>query len=253
MIKVEILFPEICNLYGDLQNIDYLKKSSDEIEIVEDNLIDEPYFLNNVPDLIYMGTLTEKSQNFAIEKLRPYRKRLMELIESGVHFLITGNALEIFGTEIIDDNLTKEEGLEIFPFMAKRNMMNRFNSLYLGDFDTDDLNNTKIKIVGYKSQFTQGYFLKNYNTNLSGDLGYMFDTERGTGLNPEIMEEGLRYKNFMGTYLLGPLLILNPPFTKWLLKKLGCENIALAFEEAALKAYNIRVAEYSEPDRGFTY
>lgn len=100
MIKVEILFPEICNLYGDLQNIDYLKKSSDEIEIVEDNLIDEPYFLNNVPDLIYMGTLTEKSQNFAIEKLRPYRKRLMELIESGVHFLITGNALKILAQKL---------------------------------------------------------------------------------------------------------------------------------------------------------
>ena len=26
-MKVEILFPEVCNLYGDLQNVYYLKRS----------------------------------------------------------------------------------------------------------------------------------------------------------------------------------------------------------------------------------
>ena len=32
-MKIEVLYPEIANLYGDLENIDYLKKSYPEIEI----------------------------------------------------------------------------------------------------------------------------------------------------------------------------------------------------------------------------
>ena len=27
-MKIEVLFPEVCNLYGDLANIRYLKKSN---------------------------------------------------------------------------------------------------------------------------------------------------------------------------------------------------------------------------------
>ena len=36
-MKIEVLYPEIANLYGDLENIDYLKKSYPETyyEIIE--------------------------------------------------------------------------------------------------------------------------------------------------------------------------------------------------------------------------
>ena len=34
-MKVEILFPEVCNLYGDLQNVYYLRRCCPELEIVE--------------------------------------------------------------------------------------------------------------------------------------------------------------------------------------------------------------------------
>ena len=33
-MRAEILFPEVCNLYGDLQNIYYLKRCCPELEIV---------------------------------------------------------------------------------------------------------------------------------------------------------------------------------------------------------------------------
>ena len=38
-IRIEVLFPEIANLYGDLENIEYLKKSCPEIEVVHLSLI----------------------------------------------------------------------------------------------------------------------------------------------------------------------------------------------------------------------
>ncbi len=256
MIKVEVLFPEIANLYGDLQNIEYLKRSSGgEIEVIEDNLIDEPYFVHEKPDLIYMGTLTEKSQILALGKLRGYTERLIELIEEGVPFLLTGNAMEIFGKEISDKEGSSVRCLEIFPIETKRDMMNRFNSLYLGKFTTEDAQgNTEgeVTIVGYKSQFTHSYWVDE-DAVFPKECGYLFNTEKGIGLNPEIGQEGIRYKNFMATYLIGPLLILNPPFTKWLLGFLGIENPTTEFEAEAMEAYDARVKEYSEPDRGFYY
>ena len=92
-MKIEILFPEICNLYGELENVSYLRKSCDGAEIIETSVNSVPYFVNEKPDLIYMGTMTEKMQLLVIEKLRPYIGRIRELIDRGVHFLITGNAL----------------------------------------------------------------------------------------------------------------------------------------------------------------
>ena len=93
MINIEVLFPEVGNLYGDLGNIDYLRRVSDEINIIEDDLVSEPYFLNKTPDLIYMGTMTESSQILVTEKLRPYTDRIKELIEKGVYFLFTLSSL----------------------------------------------------------------------------------------------------------------------------------------------------------------
>ena len=79
-IRIEVLFPEIANLYGDLENIEYLKKSCPEIEVVHTHLTGEPEFLKETPSLIYMGTLTENGQRMAVEKLSEYTDKLIEMI-----------------------------------------------------------------------------------------------------------------------------------------------------------------------------
>ena len=56
----------------------------------------------------------------------------------------------------------------------------------------------------------------------------------------------------MATYLTGPLLVLNPPFTKQLLRELGAED-TLAFEEAAMEAYEARLAEVRDEKRSYLY
>lgn len=238
-MKIEVLYPEVCNLYGDLGNIRYLKKTCPQIEVKQTGLNEKPMFSQEVPDLIYMGSMTEKSQITILDRLGKYRDRIEELIDEGARFLITGNGLELFGKRIEDKDGTVVECLGIFDTIAVRDMMNRFNSLYMGTFEG-------MKIVGYKSQFTHS------RHDGGSSVRGLFMTDRGPGLNPDVKEEGIRKNNFMATYLLGPLLILNPPFTKYLLKQCGIDN-SPAFETEAMDAYITRVKEFSEPDRGFYY
>ena len=70
-MKVEILFPEVCNLYGDLQNVYYLKRSCPELEIAETDLHSKPRFLDEDVALVYMGSTTEQGLALAAEALRP--------------------------------------------------------------------------------------------------------------------------------------------------------------------------------------
>jgi CobQ-like glutamine amidotransferase family enzyme len=230
-MTIEVLFPEVCNLYGDLANIRYLKESYKDFKIINTKLTDEPYFLKNKPDLIYMGTVTEHNQEIVIDTLKKYKKRIEELIKDNVHFLITGNALEVFGKEILCEDGRKIKCLGIYNTVAKRNMMNRYNCLYVGKFKDID-------IVGFKSQFTHSYIDNKFTP--------LFKTVRSCGLNPDIMDEGIRINNFMATYVIGPLLILNPKFTKWLLVDLGVKKPKLAFEEEALDAYEYRLNDYMQ-------
>lgn len=241
-----MLYPEIANLYGDLENIDYLKKSYPEIEISKTHLNDEPLFVSEKPDLVYMGTMTESAQLLVIEKLRAYRDALKARIDDGTLFLITGNALEVFGKSIQDKDGTEVECLGLFPTTAKRDMMNRYNSLYLGNFEG-------MTIVGYKSQFTHSYKDVNAQDCIYPNFQPAIESERGPGLNPDITGEGIRQNNFIATYIIGPILVLNPPLAKWILERMGISEPVLAFEDAAEKAYEVRVKEYSSPDTGFYY
>lgn len=236
-MTIEILYPEVCNLYGDLMNMEYLVRSCPEIQVIRTSLKEEPAFATRDDiALVYMGTMTERAQELVIHALTPYKSRIMQLIYQGQPFLVTGNALEIFGKYIECDDGSKIDCLGIFGTYAVRRMMQRYNSLYIGDLEG-------MKIVGFKSQFTHSY----------GHAEPLFHTVRGDGLNPQTKEEGIRKNNFMGTYVIGPLLILNPPFAKYLLRLLGVENPTLAYEAAADAVYEKRLQDFSDPNRGFTY
>ena len=232
-MKIEILFPEICNLYGDLANIRYLKESDDSIEIVETSLKDVPAFVNEDINLIYMGTTTEQGLRLSYEALIPYKSKLEEEINKGTFILLTGNAQDVFGTHISSDDGNEYKGLGILNCHSKYEMMKRHNSFYIGDFKSKG---ESIEIVGFKSIFGHCYPNDNY-TQPS-----LFKTVRGVGRNPEETNEGFRVNNLLSTTLTGPLLPLNPLFTKWLLKELGSSKEP-AFMESATDAYNQRLKE----------
>lgn len=232
-LKVEVLFPEFCNLYGDRSNMTYLQQCIPEAEFIETTMEQEPSFVSQDINLIYLGPMTEKMQEKVIKKLSAYTQKIQELIEKEVCFLFTGNAFEILGKEIQNEDGSKIEGLGIFPLTTKRDMMNRYNEIFLGEFEKED---GTLPIVGFKSQFTFSYG--------DNESQYFAIANKGTGLNKESKKEGIRKKNFFGTYLIGPILILNPFFTQYLLSKMGVENPKLAFSSKVIAAYEQRLAEF---------
>ena len=226
-VKIEILFPELCNLFGDMYNMKYLKMCIPEAEFIDTALDDVPAFSKEDVNMIYLGPMTEKTQEKVIAKLLPYKNRIEELIEKNVIFLFTGNAIEILGKYIENEDGSKVEGIGIFDVYSKRDMMHRHNSYLIGKYED-------VEIVGFKSQFTMMY---GNNDNL-----YFIEVEKGIGINKESKLEGIQKNNFIGTYVLGPILILNPLFTKKIIEKMGIEP-KIALEEDVMAAYNARLKE----------
>ena len=224
-MRIEILFPEFCNLFGDMYNMRYLKMCVPEAELIETALDEVPAFVNEDINLIYLGPMTEKTQEKVIKRLMPYKERIEELIEKNVFFLFTGNAAEVLGKYIENEDGSKIEGVGIFDVYAKRNMMHRHNSYLVGMYGN-------IEIVGFKSQFTMMY-----GDNSSS---YFLQVEKGIGINEESKLEGIKKNNFIGTYLLGPILIENPLFTEKVLQAIGAKT-DIALKEDMLAAYEARL------------
>ena len=226
MKKVELLFPELCNIYGESYNVEYLRRCSDEIEVINTNHMDTPAFVNEDVDMIYLGCTTERKQEQIIGILSQYRDRIIELIDKGVIFLATGNAVEIFGN-YIEDAGRKIDALGIFDFYSVRYMSrDRHNSQFIGTFDD-------ITVLGHRSQFSFAY----------GDFDDNFiDIQKGIGMNPDTKKEGVRRNNFYGTYSLGPILILNPLYAKKLMRIMGIDD-TLCFEKEIVEAYEYRLTE----------
>lgn len=256
-MRIEVLYPEICNLYGDAMNAEYLRRAIPEADFIKTTIKGKPAFTGGDVDLVYMGSMTESGQKIAAETLGKYRGEILDQIAAGKAFLVTGNAFELFGTHIENEDGSYIRTLGVFGLYSKRRMMHRYNSIYLGTFGD-------MEIVGFKSQFAHSYEAGNnggaasyYPT--STDRAPMetppelFTTIRGSGRRPGQTAEGVRINNFMATYVLGPLLILNPPFMRYMLALIGAGGGDLPYGQEAVAAYLARLREFHDPKTGEEY
>lgn len=228
-MKIEVLYPEICCLFGDKANMRYFEMCLPEAEFIKTPVSEMPRFLTEDVDMVYFGSCSESNQERILSRLKGHEARINELIEKGVIFLMTGNTFEIMGKYIEKPDGEKIEGLGIFDFYAKRTIPKRYNSLFLGKFG-------EMEIVGYTSRFSHCYDIAEKDNFL--------DVTKGYGSTVDAKTEGIRRNNLFGTYLLGPFLIQNPMFTAFLMKKLGCEEPELAFKDDIVKAYEVRLAQF---------
>ena len=235
-MTIEVLFAEVCNLCGDAQNVEYLKQTLPEAEVIDTSLLDRPYFADRTPDMIYMGAMSERIQRRVVEALRPYKDRLKELIDGGTVMLFTGNAGEALMKHIsyVAEKI-ELDGLGILDLTVKTDWFDRFNGKVLGKCG-------ELDVMGYRSQFSMVY----------GDNSqYAFlKVARGIGINRDSKYEGARVNNLFVTALLGPILPNNPLFTEYLISLTGTKAEA-AFRPQAMAAYEQRLKEFRDPKTEF--
>jgi lipid II isoglutaminyl synthase (glutamine-hydrolysing) len=239
-LTIEMLFPEIGNLHGDNFNITYLSQCRPDARVIRTGLTDKPAFASAPVDLVYLGPLTEHGQLKAIERLVPHKDRIEALIEAGTTFLFTHNALEVLGTRIRNDEMGYDvPGVGIFELESTLSMFGRYNGKVMGAVPGVAVSTP---VVGYKSQFSM--------VTASETLPGFLTADRGIGRNTTTAVEGVRRNNFIGTSLIGPLLVINPYFTKALLAQLDSDSEpTLAHEDLAVAAYETRLGDFRDERR----
>lgn len=231
-MKIELLYPDIANLFGEIGHFEFICSIFPDAKVIKTHITEKPKFIDEDIDLIYLGPMAEKYQINIIDRWLPIKDKIKKSIEDGKYFLFIGNAMEVLYEYIEDDNGNKINGLGIFPYYAKQQMMNRINSLYHGVYKN------KIEVLGFKTQFTFAHAL--------GEVPYLFENIRGYGMDEEAKGEGIHYKNFFGTYLIGPLLIMNPDFTLEFMKNF-IKKPSLKFYDEMKQAFDIRLKEFKDP------
>ena len=119
-MTIEVLYPELCQLFGDSANVRYLRQCLPGAQFVFTDNRSEPLFVRQKVDLLYIGSMSESAQMLAVSRLRPYIPQLRALIDDGVAVLVTGNAIELFGQAIEDVSGSHEEMLGMYRFITRR-------------------------------------------------------------------------------------------------------------------------------------
>jgi len=218
-IHIAHLYYDLMNLYGEIGNIKALKYLLEQsgVKVVIDNLTKEDNINFNKYDILYIGSGTEDNQMLVLNDLLKYKDKINNYIEDNKFILATGNSVELFGKTI-----NENEALNIFDYTSKK-----ADKRIVGDVIIP-YKNIKNKIIGFQNRES---FIENNKYPLFNE------------------ELGVNYKNFYGTYIIGPILVRNPEFNKYLInkilknknKKFKSKNIDLKLET---KAYNNYLKTY---------
>lgn len=206
MIKIAHLYYDLMNLYGDNGNIKALK-----YQLENQGIKVKTYFLTlgdkidfDKYDLFYIGPGTNDNQKLILKDLLKYQKEITNAVEKNKFFLVTGNALDLFGKYILTENNKKVKTLKVFDYYCKEESFRLVDEVIAKCDLVDDY------ILGFQNQ----------NSTMHEIKIPLFSITKGIGAYPKSTNEGIIYNNFVGTYLIGPLLVRNPELLKYLVKKL---------------------------------
>ena len=230
--KILHLYYDLMNLYGEYGNIialrDAFKQQGIEVNIDKKSLGDTIDFMKY--DIVYIGEGSEFNQELVRQDILKYKDDINQYIEKNKILIATGNSYELFGDKIDD-----KEALGIFHFKS-------FFKTITTDVG-DRIVNEEIMDTDFLGSPIVGFVNRNSVNDIKD--GYLFKVRKGYGNDIKDKFEGIHYKNFFGTYLLGPLLIRNPYLLDYILSDfLGDKYKEIdtpdkkAYEEY-LKTYNI--------------
>jgi lipid II isoglutaminyl synthase (glutamine-hydrolysing) len=196
--------PDTLNLYGDRGNIICLKKRCEwrgiSLRVKE---IKNPEDAKTFGcDLFMIGGGSDREQAIATTRLEPLVKEIKAWIEDGVSGLTICGGYQFLGDYYKMKNGEKLKGMGILPLCTVAGEDRLMSNLLI-----------ESKLFGQVVGF-ENHGGKTYHTFPT--LGKVIN---GYGNNGESGEEGLHYKNLIGTYLHGPILPKNPRIADYLIEK----------------------------------
>ncbi len=209
MIKIAHLYYDILNLYGEDGNLKALSYALSTLNI--EHKIEKLTINDNIDfmlyDFVYIGSGTEKNLILALQDIKKYTNDIKKYIENDKIFLVTGNALDMFGKYIKLKDESKISTLDIFNFSSKENS-DRIVCEVMFKMSTIS------PLIGFynHSNILCHNLVKNYSS--------LFEITKTIGLDITSTEEGITQKNFFGTYIIGPLLVRNPELLKFFVSRI---------------------------------
>ena len=200
------LYPDCMSLYGEYANIAVLRRHLEAMGVavrVENALFEDAPDFGNA-DFIYMGAGAERTQKAALAALLPHKEALKAAIDRGAVVLFTGNAMETLGLSIVD-----AEG-KVWPCLG------------LADFATVETDRRALEDVvahtGLWESPVVGFINK---CSMTEDAPPLFDRlSLGFGNEEEKGPEGYVDGNVFATHLTGPILVKNPDFVDFLIRRI---------------------------------
>ncbi|MBE6161631.1 MAG: hypothetical protein E7158_05400 [Firmicutes bacterium] len=220
-IKIAHLYYDLMNLYGENGNIraleKYLRAQKLTVEINNLTIGDKIDF--DKYDIFYIGSGNDEAFELTLKDIKNYKANIEKNINDKM-FIITGNALNLFGKIYIK----KKEiipCLDILDFESKEIRKRIVGEQFLR------FKKNNCEIIGFENRSSKLVNVKEK---------YLFHVIQGSGTY-----EGIIHKDFYGTYLLGPILVRNPYFTEYITKRI-CKKFDIKYipvnNELEKKAYD---------------
>ena len=196
-LKIIHFYPDLMSLYGSYANVAVLKRYLEAMgnTVTVETVAHGTAANLSGADFLFMGAGTERRQKTALADFAQYGEAVKAAAEDGCPMLFAGTAMELLGKSITDADGKEYAGIGLGSFTAVQNTKRLVGDVY-GESDFIDA-----PIVGFANKCSV----------ISGVETPLLHTLRmGVGNEGEKTAEGFRYKNVIGSYLTGPLLVKNP-------------------------------------------
>lgn len=212
-INIFHFMPDKLNLYGDIGNIIALKQRAKwrGIDVHVTDVKETSGLKISDADILFIGGGSDREQAIATTELFKVKDEFKAAIEDGVPALTICGGYQFLGEKYITPDGQELKGLNILDFYTE-SKKDRLTGNIVIESETFG------QIVGFENHGGRTYH--NYGT-----LGKVVS---GYGNNDTDKQEGIHYKNLLGTYLHGPILPKNHEITDYLLKA-ACERRSIPF------------------------
>lgn len=199
------LYPELLNLYGDRGNVQCLVKRCQwrgiETEVKTFEIEDEIKF--DDLDIVLLGGGSDREQLIVCKHMRKIREKFKNYVENnGVVIAICGG-YQLLGNYYFTDQ-GKAEGIGVVDMYTEQSEGRLTGNVIL----KSEL--CEMPVVGFENHGGR--------TNIGNNKPFG-KVLCGSGNDGRTGEEGVLYKNVVGTYLHGPLLPKNPQIADWLISR----------------------------------